>query len=286
MGATVRRLIYSISVAGFLIFVPVTGAQAAPAPCPSQPAELAGTTVHVTAGDVDSLRCADLSGATLDGLDLSGFDLDQANLANASLKNANLSGADLTDATLTTAKFDGADLAKADLTGADASAASFVNAKLDQATLKNVDLSNSSLYGASLVRADLTGSNLTGADVTGIDIAGATVTGIKADADVRGKLANAKGVPKKAISSTSRVLSIVCPILFAIGLVVVGSYIARSRKARTLRLSTGIPGYEPPTGGRRAFGFPVHEYANEQAAIEAAELAERQKREEPPSPQE
>jgi hypothetical protein len=136
-------------------------AQTADAPCqPGSGPHLAGKIL--TSSDVSNyspgqLRCADLSGANMNGLSLI-----QIDLTGAILHNANLQHTDLTQATL-----DGADLSHANLS----------NAKLDQASAHNANFTGATLAGASLVQTDLTGASLNGASLGGVSFTEATLTG-------------------------------------------------------------------------------------------------------------
>jgi hypothetical protein len=136
-------------------------AQTADTSCqPGSGPHLAGkslTSSEVSSYTPGHLRCADLSGA-----DLNGLSLIQVDLTGAILRNANLQHTDLTQATL-----DGTDLSHANLS----------NAKLDQASAHNANFTGANLTGASMVQTDLTGASLNGASLGGVSFTEATLTG-------------------------------------------------------------------------------------------------------------
>ncbi|WP_449062236.1 pentapeptide repeat-containing protein [Planomonospora algeriensis] len=113
-----------------------------------------------------SLRCADLTGAKLDGQELTQKDLTGAILRDASLKEA-----DLTQATLKYADLRGADLTEADLgqvkgDRADLRDAILIDAEAGQAEFPYADLSGAKLTRAVLTQVEFTSAKLVGADLS------------------------------------------------------------------------------------------------------------------------
>ena len=152
--------------------------------CPVNRAQLAGH--HFTPGAaLPDLRCADLTGAILDGMDLSQQSLAGVHAERASFRHANLNQADLTGADLRGAVFDDAELTQAVLAGVDGRGASFrdanliqakaAGARLPEAQLASADLTQASLGGADLWEANLTGASLTQADLSDADLRGASL---------------------------------------------------------------------------------------------------------------
>ena len=102
--------------------------------CPAEPYVHGVSTEAIE--DVDDLRCADFSNASLSSLDgsadLRGADLRNAQLSGASLGSADVRNADLRGAYLHSTNFGSADLRNADLREArDRSTANFAEAKTE-----------------------------------------------------------------------------------------------------------------------------------------------------------
>lgn len=175
---------------------------------PSGGPVLAGRVLTQAEADVaGALRCADLTGAVLDGLDLTAHDLTgarltgaslagtrlgQARLGDATLDGAVLSFADLTQATLTGANLDGANLDAATLAEVEATGATFVAASMNevilaQAILRDARLDGARLRGARIGGADLRGATLVGTELFAADLSGALMgpTSLRR-ADLRG----------------------------------------------------------------------------------------------------
>jgi uncharacterized protein YjbI with pentapeptide repeats len=142
-------------------------AQVTAGPCrPGQRANLRGRDFTRGAQLPSSLRCADLTGAKLNGQELVQKDLTGAILRDASLKEANL-----TQATLKYADLRGADLTEADLgqvkgDHADLRNAILVDAEAGQAEFPYADLSGAKLTRAELTQVEFTSAKLVGADLT------------------------------------------------------------------------------------------------------------------------
>ncbi|MER6825987.1 pentapeptide repeat-containing protein [Streptosporangium sp. NPDC000563] len=144
----------------------ISPAQAAAGPCkPGQGANLRGKDFTRGAQLPVTLRCADLTGAKLNGVELiqkdltgailRGASLRQANLTQATLKYADLRGANLTEADLGQMHADHADLRKAILVDAEAGQAEFPHADLTGAKLTRAELTQVNFTNAKLVDADL-----------------------------------------------------------------------------------------------------------------------------------
>jgi uncharacterized protein YjbI with pentapeptide repeats len=168
-------------------------------------------------------KCADLSGAKLNGVDFSGVDLSGAAMHGVSLQGANLSGARLVHTDLRDASLNGAclvranllltDFTAADLRGADLGAAMpeapdqelgktprgprFKDADLRGANLRGAycyisDFSGASLSDAVFAGANLERANLSKNDLSAIDLSGANLANANllssdlARADLRG----------------------------------------------------------------------------------------------------
>ena len=233
-------------------------AQAAPAGvCPAHPAQFVNKPVHLAANASDeTLKCANLTGAKLDGLDLSQFDLQYANLTAATLLKTNLTEADLTGANLSAAKLDGATMTQVTLDKANATAASFKDAKLGQASMVGTLMIGANLTDAHLGQADLTDANFTNATLTGADLGQATMT--------RTIMTNAKGAPAPTdgvddgtdVSTGTSVSlphigawigpAVVLLIVFVIGPIVSSS---RRRARRTVQTYARPAAYTPPPAG-------------------------------------
>ncbi|MBG0820836.1 pentapeptide repeat-containing protein [Planomonospora sp. ID91781] len=136
-------------------------------PCrPGQRANLRGRDFTGGAQLPSSLRCADLTGAKLDGQQLTQKDLTGSILRDASLKEA-----DLTQATLKYADLRGANLTEADLgqvraDHADLRGAILIDAEAGQAEFPYADLSGAKLTRAELTQVEFTSAKLVGADLT------------------------------------------------------------------------------------------------------------------------
>lgn len=145
---------------------------------PGSGAHLAGRTLtdaQILNYRSDGLKCADLTGANLDGLSLI-----QVDLTGAILRNAHLDHTDLGQATLTGADLSGADLShaklgQATLTGANLSGAILRYADLTQATANDADFRHADLTSATLIQTDLTKSKLDYAKLGSADFTQATL---------------------------------------------------------------------------------------------------------------
>ncbi|GIH89597.1 pentapeptide repeat-containing protein [Planobispora siamensis] len=145
----------------------VTAAQTNPCR-PGEGANLRGKDFTKGAQLPDNLRCADLTGAKLDGIEFVQEDMTGAILRNASLKkarftqatlkHADMRGADFTEANLGQMHADYADLRGAILIDAEAGQAQFPYADLTGATLTRAELTQAVFTSAKLVDADLTES--------------------------------------------------------------------------------------------------------------------------------
>jgi Pentapeptide repeats (8 copies) len=155
------RLAIALAAGGAVTVAGLAAASAAltaPSCQPGSGPKLAGS--HPTASQIsgynDDMRCANLTGADLEGLSLA-----QIDLTGAIMRNANLQHADLTQATISYADLSGANLTDASLLQATAQ-----HTKLVGANLSGVDLTQADLTGADLSKADLSGA---GFDETTID---------------------------------------------------------------------------------------------------------------------
>ncbi|MBO3745166.1 pentapeptide repeat-containing protein [Streptosporangiaceae bacterium NEAU-GS5] len=184
-------LVSLVSLALLAVLSPAAhAAAAAAAPCkPGSGPNLRGK--NFTSGSLPaSLRCADLTGAKLDGVDLTQKDLTGAILRNASLTEADLTqayleyadlrGADLTEADLGQLRAKQADLRKAILVDADAGQAEFPHADLSGAFLTRAVLTQANLTDAKLVDADLREANLTQVKARTADFTRAKLNGVSA----------------------------------------------------------------------------------------------------------
>ncbi|WP_051752203.1 pentapeptide repeat-containing protein [Streptosporangium amethystogenes] len=144
----------------------ISPAQASAGPCrPGQGANLRGRDFTRGAPLPADLRCANLTGAKLNGVELiqkdltgailRGASLKQANLTQARLKYADLRGADLTEAELGQMHADHADLRDAILVDAEAGQAEFPYADLTGAKLTRAELTQVNFTAAKLIDADL-----------------------------------------------------------------------------------------------------------------------------------
>ncbi|MFI6451723.1 pentapeptide repeat-containing protein [Streptosporangium amethystogenes] len=144
----------------------ISPAQASAGPCrPGQGVNLRGRDFTRGAQLPADLRCANLTGAKLNGVELiqkdltgailRGASLKQANLTQARLKYADLRGADLTEAELGQMHADHADLRDAILVDAEAGQAEFPYANLTGAKLTRAELTQVNFTAAKLIDADL-----------------------------------------------------------------------------------------------------------------------------------
>lgn len=120
------------------------------------------------------LRCADLTGAKLDGVRLV-----QKMMEGAILRKASLREADLTQARLEYADLRGADLREADLGQMQADHADLRGAILIDADAGQAQFPHADLTGAKLTRAVLTQANFTNAKLVDADLEDATPGQIK-----------------------------------------------------------------------------------------------------------